>query len=347
MLICISIFIALSGLIILKNILLGRFLKNLPTPSLPIITTEITYQNWPIILKQPATIVSKQETKLSAMTQGHLRSILVQPGDDVIADQPLFQLEMNIQQAQHRKALAAFELASMNFERDTKLFDEKTITRSAFNSSMAYYNQALADLNQASTQLEYCTIRAPFSGKLGYFNLAEGNFIQIGQPLTDLYSHPPYDVEFSLPQSFFTMIEPNHEITVKQGNLLKKGHIYIKGHGVSPTNRHFSVRASIPESTELLPGSFAEITLQFDSEQSYFVIPQEAVQYSLLGAFVWVFNPSDQDHKKGTVFSIPVETLRPFNNLIAIQSKQLKEKMLIVLKGQEKLKQDSEVIIYE
>lgn len=347
MLVFISTFILLAGFIIIKNILLGNILKNLPTAPLPIETTVIAYKNWPLILHRPATIVSKQATKLSAMTQGHLKSILVQPGDNVVADQALFQLEMNVQQAQHRKALAAFELASMNFERDTKLFDEKTITRSSFNASMAYYNQALADLNQASTQLEYCTIRAPFSGKLGYFNLAEGNFIQIGQSLTDLYSHPPYEAEFSLPASFFTMIKPNHPIKLKQGSSLKDGAIYIKGHGVSPSTRHFSLRASIPDSDELMPGSYGEITLEFDSEESYFVIPQEAVQYSLLGTFIWVYKPDHDNQKKGTVYSIPVQTSRPFENSIAIISNQLKEKMLIVLKGQEKLKNDSEVIIYE
>jgi RND family efflux transporter MFP subunit len=122
---------------------------------------------------------------------GHIEAILFEEGQDVEKGQPLFRVDprafeiavseaqaslsvkrLLMQQAQN-EAVRARGLHLGNAISDEAL--EEAETRLAVAS--AEVDRAISELNAATLRLEYTTVRAPISGRIGRVLITEGNFV--------------------------------------------------------------------------------------------------------------------------------------------------------------------------
>lgn len=335
------------GMVALKNIKVKEILKGIQQPTTPIHLLTLEQKAWPLIIEQPATIKAKQEVLVSAMINGHIKEILVQPGQHINKDQVMLKLDATLYEFMQQKAQAAYNLAQFNFLRDSALYEEETISTTTYNTSVALFNQAQADLEQACTQVSYHTIRAPFSGVVDYFDLNIGDYVQLGQPLIQIYSAPPHDVEFSLAQEYFFMLTPKHslEVQLNKGNF--KATLSIKGQGVSALSRRFLARAHLEEKSLSIPGEYASVHLQFEDNEPHYVVPAATLDYTTLGSVVWHFIPDQRDALTGFVLPIEVTIYRPQGDYVAIKGTGLQPNMLLVSQGQMKLQARAKAVIHE
>ncbi|NBV28551.1 efflux RND transporter periplasmic adaptor subunit [bacterium] len=340
-------FTLIIGFIVFKNITVSSILKNIrpEAASVKIITLE--HKRWPLILQQPGTIKAKQNVRVSCLVAGHVQEIYVNPGQFVKKDQILIKLNSALYEAAEQKAYASYQLAELNLARDQQLFNEETISSSVYNTTVATFNQAKADLEQASIQVDHHMIRAPFDAIVDYFDLNLGDYIQIGQPLIQLYTLQPHDIEFSLPQEYINQIKDNHAVNVMLNDQSYEGIISSRGQGVSPQSRHFLIKASLPQIDIITPGQYANVSILFDDKTQHYVIPQSTLNYTTLGSVVWEVKRDTPTSSTGTAYPIEVSTYRANDKMIAIKGAGLKTNMTLVALGQTNLTSGSKVVIHE
>jgi multidrug efflux system membrane fusion protein len=142
--------------------------------------------------------------------------VLVKDGQDVVANQPLVQLDdaplklqVRMNEANLQRDIAKHEDARAKEERGRPLLEQHYISpddyaqlKSNLDSATATVAADRASLDQAKLQLTYTTIRAPLAGKIGHIALQTGNMVRASttEPLTTLNALDMVDVSFTVPE---------------------------------------------------------------------------------------------------------------------------------------------------
>ena len=146
-------------------------------------------------LAESSEFVAQMEADLSvdlkARVSGFLRRRNFSAGDPVVKDQVLFQIEpdqyqalLDMAQAEVISAQAQYDRATLDFNRIRDLFQKNTSTKSDFDTAKAVFEVAEAQVLiararqiQAQLNLDYATIRAPFTGRISDTPYSEGSLL--------------------------------------------------------------------------------------------------------------------------------------------------------------------------
>ena len=133
---------------------------------------------------------------------------MVQAGDLLV------QQDVAAETAQLRSAEATLALAKINFERATRLLQQKTYSRSEYDNADAQFKQAAAQADNLKAIIAKKTIRAPFAGMLGIRLINLGQMLSAGDAIVSLQALDPVFVNFSLPQQQLTKIKTGLTVRV-------------------------------------------------------------------------------------------------------------------------------------
>lgn len=266
-----------------------------------------------------------QEVDLRARVTGVLMKKHFVDGALVRENDPLFSIdprEYRAQLASARAQLAAAEAnlarATQDVERYSPLLAENAISRQVYDSAVAAAKQAQAQVNatrasieEAQLGVDFATVRAPFTGRIGAAKVFEGALITAGvTDLVSLYKDDPAWVYFNVSeaelleyQRRFGSGQPAANSPVRQVRLqLSDGSIYphpgrinFVASALDPTTGTFALRAEFPNTQHtLIPGLFARIRVTADEIPDAIVVPDRAVQQQLGRYFVIVATEDDK-----------------------------------------------------
>jgi RND family efflux transporter MFP subunit len=234
------------------------------------------------------------QTTLSAQTQGQVEEILFDVDDYVEAGQVLIRLKdteqragFNQAKADLKEAVARLQEAEDDFKRTNDLFARKLTSQSALDKSTAGLKSARARkdaanarLAQATEQLEYTRIKAPYSGIVTHRHVEVGETASPGQKLMSGISLEQLRVTVDMPQSLIPVIREQGKARV----LLPTGET-IDGVDLTifpfadQNSSTFKVRVRLPDGVKgLFPGMFVKTAFVTGIKQDL-VIPRSAVVY--------------------------------------------------------------------
>lgn len=148
----------------------------------------------------PATVVSVNESRLSAEIRASVTAITVRVGEVVEQDQVLLKLDCRQHQLGLRQAEAAMagvaarlDLAQGQLERARSLSASANISQEILHQRRAELNAVEAELaaakamrERAALDVEHCTVRAPFEGVVLGRLANIGELADVGTPLLHL-----------------------------------------------------------------------------------------------------------------------------------------------------------------
>jgi membrane fusion protein, multidrug efflux system len=229
-------------------------------------------------------------------------------------DAQIRQVEGNIarDQAQlegaERDARRYTELVAKNATPIVNLDNAKTQS-DMFRAAMKADQAALENLK---VQLSYCTIRAPISGRISQAAVKVGNFVRSADlaPIAIIHQMAPLYVTFTIPQKHLPDVRhaiasetANVEIIIPGETRHSSGVVTMIENTVDPTTGMATVRATMPNTDELLwPGTLVNAQMTLRTEDAV-VVPSAAVQVSQTGPFVYVV-------KNGVATVQPVKVAR-------------------------------------
>jgi multidrug efflux system membrane fusion protein len=201
-------------------------------------------------------------------------------------------------------ARAQLEQAERDVERYEALVAKNATTVVTLNNAKTQVNIFTAAVESNTAQLEhlrvqrdYTFIRAPITGRVSMANVKVGNYARQADtvPLATIIQIAPVYVTFSLPQHNLPELRQaiSNETAIIQAIVpgdtrVATGQVTMIENTVDPTTGTVPVRATMPNTDELLwPGTLVQVQLIFREEQAV-TVPAPAVQVSQSGTFVFV-----------------------------------------------------------
>lgn len=276
-----------------------------PRPPVSVTATDAVQRDWQSRLPAIGTLRAVQGVTVTAEVSGIVRSILFVSGDKVKRDQPILQMDDDVEQATLRSAEADLGLAKVEYERGRNLIDRQAISRSDYDRLAAQLNRSTATVAQLRAALAKKRILAPFDGTAGIRRVDVGDYVSPGTEIVTLQDLSTLLVDFFLPEQDFPLLKTGQAVSVRVAAYPGQS-FEARIEAISPRvdneTRNLLVRASMANPDgKLLPGMFANLEVQLPDSAPRIVVPETAVAFTLYGNSVYVVGPQkDKDGKAKT-----------------------------------------------
>jgi multidrug efflux system membrane fusion protein len=274
----------------------------------------------------------------------------------------LFSLDSRAIEAQAKQvegqltgAKANLEQAERDVTRYTELVAKSATTIVTLQNAKTQVNiwRAAVDSNTAQMenlkiQIDYCTIRAPITGRASMAAVKVGNFVRQADlpPLATVIQTAPVYVTFALPQGYLPDLRQalaNESATIEAaipGDPRRaNGQVTMIENSVDAPTGTVPVRATMPNNDELLwPGTLVTVEVTFREEEAV-AVPSTAVQVSQSGTYVFVV-------KDGAAYVQPVTVARVVGSE-SVLSSELQGGETVVTNGQLLLSNGTKVAVRE
>lgn len=293
-----------------------------PPPTLVEAIT-IKTQTVPNIVELPGRIEAVRMAEVRARADGIVERRLFTEGSDVRAGQALFTIDprdLRAAVAQAQATLARAQAAQANAQsvvrRYTPLVNERAVSGQEYDAAQATLRSASADvaqaraaLTRAQLQLNYTTVRAPISGRVGRAQVTEGALVSAasGTLMTTVEQPSPIYAVFTESNTALldmlaneragqTDLKPLRQVEVRL--VLANGKDYgavgtldFAAPSVDPQTGTQILRAVFPNGERVLvPGQFVRGRIAIGTTPGGILIPARAIQFGERGASVTVVN---------------------------------------------------------
>ncbi|MCC7123457.1 MAG: efflux RND transporter periplasmic adaptor subunit [Acidobacteria bacterium] len=270
----------------------------------------------PLAREYPARTYARDMVEVRGRVDGYIEQRTFEIGSDVRAGQVLYVLDRRPYEAELARTRGALAQATADIaqaeanlvkaEQDVQrlepLVKEEAAarqdldnalaavqaSRAAVASRKAGVESAQAQVRTAELNLEYATIRAPISGRIGDSLLQVGGLVTrtASDPLTTIVPLDPIWVRFQVSEAelaSFQHVDPRTlpiELLLNDGRVQSgRGQIENTLNSVSTRTGTLEVQARFanPDRT-LLPGQFARVRIRVTERRDGILIPQMAVQ---------------------------------------------------------------------
>lgn len=265
------------------------------------------------------TLAAVEIAELKPQVNGEITQVLFQDGQIVKKGQALFvidprpyQAEVNRFKAQLASAKSRAKLAKEELERSAKLVKSKLVSQSVYDTALNEYNVAALAIDEAKSalvesqiNLDFSTIRAPFTGRISRAELTIGNIVdaQMNPPvLATVVASDKLYAEFSVDERTYIKAKRSSnaptsmpvELTLADDDVVYTGTIYSFDNQLNKTSGTIRARAIFDNTDGVLtPGMFANIRLGSSDQKPVFLVPQMAVGTNQNKKFVYVVDESN------------------------------------------------------
>ncbi len=281
-------------------------------PPPPVKVADVQQRDMPVEVSGLGRVEPYLTVTLRPQVAGQIMEVHFKEGDDVQAGQPLFSLdarpfEAELHQAEGTLARdvalaqdAQFEAQRQEGLREQKITAEREYqTAAAQAAATAAAVQAdRAAVEQARLQLDYCTIRAPISGRTGSRLADPGNIVKANETaLVTINQVMPIYVSFSVPEA------RREEIKRQRANGRLPIQAYLEPNEPPESGELTFIDNQVDRATTmiLLKGTFANeqrrlwpgqtvksAVLKLSTRSNAIVVPTHAVQQGQKTDFVYV-----------------------------------------------------------
>ena len=298
--------IMIGGLVVLVLILAGGFalhikalIASAPKPFPQTVTaTKVTATDWQPALAAVGSVVAVRGVDVTTEIAGLVREIHFKSGQDVKKGEILVELNADSDKAQLQSLDAAADLAASVLKRDKAQFDAQAIAQAQVDADAADLKGKRALAAQQQANIDKKTIRAPFSGRLGITTVNPGQYLNPGDKIVTLQTIDPIYVDFNLPQKQIGALQVGQVVNVTSdgfAGISFPGKLTAISPKVDTTTRNIVVEATFANpKRQLLPGMFANASVESGDKKHYLTLPQTAITYNPYGSTVFVVLTADE-----------------------------------------------------
>jgi multidrug efflux system membrane fusion protein len=287
-----------------------------PEGAVPVLAAEARIADVPVYLDAVGTVRAFNMVTVHSQVDGTLSSINFREGQDVKTGDVLARIDPTtyqalLDQAVAKKALDEAQLANAraDLERYTNLIKSNAVNRQQLDTARALVAQLEAQvrvdqgaIDNAWAYVNYCTIVAPISGRVGIRLVDQGNLVHAWDStgIVVLTQIQPISVLFTLPQQQLGQVNKAFargpvpaEATESDGKrVLDRGTLQVVNNQVDQMTGTVQIKAEFPNADlQLWPGQFVNVRLLIDTLHQVVRVPPVAVKRGPNGAFVYVLQP--------------------------------------------------------
>ena len=298
------------------------------TPTVGFVTVQPT--NAPIVTELAARTSAFESSDVRPQVTGIIRRRLFTEGALVKRGQPLYEIDPRLYRAAANQAAANLQSAQANAEatriqaeRYRPLAQIEAISKQDYTNAQASARQAAAQVAQtraaletARVNLQFTTVPAPISGRIGRSLFTVGALVSSNQtdPLAQIQRLDPIFVDIQ--QSASDLLSLRRSLSARDGLIPASAQVRLRledgtDYGqvgtvefaeavVDPQTGTVTLRARFPNPQGLLlPGMFVRARFAQAIDTSAYLVPQQAVSRDAKGnATLFVVGPNDKVQQK-------------------------------------------------
>jgi membrane fusion protein, multidrug efflux system len=285
-------------------------------PAIPVSVAPVLQEVVPLRLLAIGNVEAYSTVSVKARVDGQIVEVGFKEGEEVPRGRVLFKIDPRPYEAAQRQAEA-------NFLRDTaqkgqarsqerryqELLAKNFVSKEAYaqirtnaDTAEAVAQGSRAALDNATLNLEYCTIRSPIDGYPGKIQIQMGNLVKANDtvPLVVINQVHPIYVNFSVPEQQLRAVRgymssgplavealaPGSDQPAASGTLV------FVDNAVDPSTGTIKLRAQFQNGENALwPGQFVNVRIKLYDQNDALVVPSRSVQTGPNGQYVFVVKP--------------------------------------------------------
>jgi membrane fusion protein (multidrug efflux system) len=285
-----------------------------PPPEVGVV--QVTGEAVPVYREYPARTYARDMVEVRGRVDGYIERRTFAIGSDVKAGQVLYVLDVRPYQAEVERARGALAQATADIaQAEANLVKARQdvarleplvkaeaaakqdldnavaavdASRAAVEARKATVEADRAELRTAELNLEYATIRAPISGRIGDSLLQVGGLVSrnAAEPLTTIVPLDPIWVRFQISEAELLTLQRLDSRSLPIELILSDGTTHSKAgrientlNGVNTRTATMEVQASFPNpGNRIQTGQFGRVRLRMAHKQNAVLVPQQAVQ---------------------------------------------------------------------
>lgn len=276
------------------------------------------------------------EVSLMPELAGKVIGIYFKEGQAVNKGDLLLKLNDADFQAQLLKVSTQLKLAQQKLERLKKLKEIKGVSEEEYEMQENEIAVLQAEEKYYQAQIAKTSITAPFTGIIGLKNVSEGAFVGTNSTLVSLVQTQPLFIEFSVPGKYSQELKKDLPITFEVerelGAQTYSAQIYAIEPKMDEATKTIKVRALYNGTQQLLPGTYAKVSLAFGNYGQQLMVPTQCLVPVLKGHKVFCFSG-------GKAIETPVK-IGPRNDQYVLVLEGLKQGDTVITSGLMSIKKE-------
>ena len=286
-------------------------------PPSPLVTVAVAKsQTVPVYLDEIGKNGAFESVTVMPQLAGRITERQFEDGADLkkgqllfVIDPRPFQAQLDAAEAQLAQSRAALELAKTQLQMYDALTDTRAVSqldyqtkKNAVEVDQAQIQAGEAAVENAKLNLEYCYVRSPIDGRAGARLVDIGNVVQANTTaLLSIQRLNPIYADFTVTERDL----PDVRRQMARGGLRslvrlpsdaepsgRAGIVTFLDNAVQSGTGTVNLRATIPnEDRHFWPGQFVNVRLILAMETKAVLVPNQALQISQQGSFVYVVKP--------------------------------------------------------
>ena len=282
----------------------------------PVTVGTVVQKDVPIVIGEIGSVEPYATVAVKAQVGGELTEVTFHEGQDVRRGEMLFRIDarpyeaaLKTAQAQLARDDVQLKTARQDTARYAELVKKDYVTQEEYerirtnaDSLEAIVAADHAAVENATVQLEYCTIRSPIDGRTGKLLVNRGNIVKANAdtPMVVINQIDPIYVTFSVPQQDLPEIKARRaegklEVRATIPDTAAQpppGTLTFIDNAVDSTTGTVVLKATLPNRDRLLwPGQFVTARLQVAIKPNALLVPTEAIQTGQQGTYIYVVKP--------------------------------------------------------
>ena len=332
-------------------------LRNQPVP---VQVAAAEQRPMPIFLTALGTVTPYMSVTVKARVSGQLEPVRFTEGQQVKQGETIMVIDPRPYQAALDQAKgnlahdqALLKNAQAQYARYKALFDAGVTSKETLDADAAAQGQYLgaieadkATIEAAQLQLDWCSIQAPISGRIGLRLVDPGNIITANTTnLVVINQFQPIAVYFTLPENELPQVlgklaaEKRLPVDAYDRDgvkLLASGYLLTADNQIDTTTGTDKLKAVFDNKDEsLFPNQFVNIRLVLEDRPKAVVVPSAAIQSGLQGSYVWL---TDTDAKGTATAKIQPVKIALAEGQVTILDSGLQAGQNVVVDGADRLR---------
>jgi len=220
----------------------------------PLIGSNTFYNDFKEQQNHHVILAPRHKTMLSSEVASVIKMVSKKMGEPFKEGEVLIQLDDAVFRGQHSKAQAEVQRAETDLNAKQQLFNDGAASLAELKEAEAQVASAHAELILAEKNLNSCTLKAPYAGKVVNLNFEEHELVQPGEELIEIVDDAILVAKFLLPSVFLNRIniDDTIDIFIKEANLTVPATIKRISAVIDPSSSTIKVDAEVDNTTQKL-----------------------------------------------------------------------------------------------
>ncbi|OOF40637.1 efflux transporter periplasmic adaptor subunit [Rodentibacter rarus] len=296
------IFAGVIGFNVLRSIMIGKAIANMPEASSPVTAVEVKASEWTPVINTTGLVRPNQGAMLSAQNAGTVSKVFVQNGQMVKKGDLLVELDSSVERASLQAAQAQLPALRQTYQRYANLLSSSAVSRQEVDNAKSAYDAQVANIESLKATIERRQIVAPFDGKAGIVKVNVGQYVNIGTEIVRVEDTSSMKIDFAISQNELDRLHLGQRVTAttdaRQGETFSARITAIEP-AINSSTGLVDIQATFdPEDgRKLLSGMFSRLRIALPTETNQIVVPQVAVSYNMYGEISYLLAPLSEEDK--------------------------------------------------